>query len=400
MPDLEQAQRELDAGHNIEALREAIACLQLNPQDGMAWYVAAKATVRTGSVQQSLSLFDKASQLHADSADIWTDYSAALNDLGMSAPALHAATEAIVRDTKSHQAYYQRGRAYAGLNHHWWALSSYTMARAHAPDPAIYTNALHTEWQRPPRYPHPLVRARTQATRFALLTTRRHIHFVSLTRGQKEDTDIYRSLKHLNIESFDIIENNTRGIPECYNEFIDRFAGQDVILVFVHDDVLLSDAFFLEKLTEASGWFNIIGIAGASQFVDAGQNVLSWHSAAHTKLHISGAVTNKKDDELAVYVHFGLAPAECVTVDGVLMAIDMLHVGNVRFDERYQFHLYDLDFCVEAFHQGLTIGTSDTHIIHESPGNFYSEAYISALNQFRLKHKKPLSFGIHTSLDT
>ena len=88
------------------------------------------------------------------------------------------------------------------------------------------------------------------------------------------------------------------------------------------------------------------------------------------------------------------APAECVTLDGLFIALDMLHVGDLRFDERYRFHFYDLDLCVTAFRKGLALGTADIMLSHQSLGDITTETYASSTRQFRQKWQAPVSVSV------
>src|SRR5882762_10327998 len=90
----------------------------------------------------------------------------------------------------------------------------------------------------------------------------RELFIVSCTRGRKEETDLYRSLRKLGPDSFLFIENNRKGLSTCYNRILDE------IVIFVHDDVTIGDLFLQEKITEAFDQRNyaIAGLAGTSDF--------------------------------------------------------------------------------------------------------------------------------------
>ena len=79
----------------------------------------------------------------------------------------------------------------------------------------------------------------------------RKLFIVSCTRGRKEETDLYRSLRKLGTDSFLFVENNRKGLSTCYNRILDEKAGRDEIVIFVHDDVTIGDLFLQEKITEA-----------------------------------------------------------------------------------------------------------------------------------------------------
>lgn len=78
----------------------------------------------------------------------------------------------------------------------------------------------------------------------------KELFFVSCTKGSKEETDLYRSLRKLGTDRSLFFENNQKGLSTCYNSVLDERAGRDEIVIFVHDDVTIGDLFIQEKLTE------------------------------------------------------------------------------------------------------------------------------------------------------
>src|ERR1035437_1457215 len=97
----------------------------------------------------------------------------------------------------------------------------------------------------------------------------REFFIVSCTRGRKEETDLYGSLRKLGTDRFLIIEDNKKGLSTCYNSVLDERAGRDEIVIFVHDDVTIGDLFIYEKLDKAfvQLGYAIAGLAGSSIFV-------------------------------------------------------------------------------------------------------------------------------------
>ena len=85
------------------------------------------------------------------------------------------------------------------------------------------------------------------------------------------------------------------------------------------------------------------------------------------------------------WFHLGATPRQCVVLDGLFLAIDMRAIGDVRFDPRFPFHLYDLDFCLTANYHSLVLGTTNVYVQHASSGNFGSLEYQQALWKFRAK---------------
>ena len=73
--------------------------------------------------------------------------------------------------------------------------------------------------------------------------------------------------------------------------------------------------------------------------------------------------------------------------DGLFLAVhsDTLRAKHVEFDERFDFHFYDMDFCREAEAKGLRLGTWTVSVIHESGGNFASESWRAAYGRYLAK---------------
>ena len=69
---------------------------------------------------------------------------------------------------------------------------------------------------------------------------------------------------------------------------------------------------------------------------------------------------------------YGPTPVPCELLDGVFLAArkSTLLDSGVRFDPRFNFHFYDMDFCRSARQAGLTLGTWPIVLTHKSPGNF------------------------------
>jgi hypothetical protein len=212
----------------------------------------------------------------------------------------------------------------------------------------------------------------------------RDLFVVACTAGAKEDTLLYRSLQKQRFDAFFFFENNRRGLPACYNEYLDKLAGSDRILVLAHADVAIADIFCQEKLTDAAKLFNIIGLAGSSTF-DLHKSTPHYAWTVWPRECLSGAVEHLDGNGSSSWFHLGPTPRRCVVMDGLFLAIDMLTIGNVRFDTRFTFHLYDLDFCLTAHFANLVLGTTNVYVQHASSGNFAAAPYQEALLEFRSK---------------
>ena len=217
------------------------------------------------------------------------------------------------------------------------------------------------------------------------------IEIVSATRYSESEfwaksalgLSLKRHLKQDDRLSAHIAFENTRGLSEVFNERIDK-ADKDATLVFIHDDVWIDEVNFADVITKGLDKFDVIGIAGnkrripnqpAWAFVDLN---FTWDD----KANLSGQVAHSKNAFGVVEV-FGDAPAACELLDGVFLAAhkSSLTKSKVRFDEQFDFHFYDLDFCRTARKAGLTLGTWLIKLTHQSAGAFGTP-------QWRQKHEK------------
>lgn len=205
----------------------------------------------------------------------------------------------------------------------------------------------------------------------------KNIRFVVATRETRSNffqvTATGRSLKLYEGLGFelDLYDSNTRGLPEVYNESINKSLSDPAILVFVHDDVYFLDFWWIKKVRESLERFDIIGIVGNTR---RSPNQPTWcHKDHHFNFdcgYMSGAIANGKGfppDMLCVY---GPSPMQVKLIDGVFMAChsDILIKTDIKFDTTFDFHYYDLDFCRQAEQKNLKIGTVEISLVHESGG--------------------------------
>lgn len=181
--------------------------------------------------------------------------------------------------------------------------------------------------------------------------------------------------------------DNQRGLPEVYNA---RLAAPDCAehVIFVHDDVWLDDYFIADRVLEGVARFDVIGVAG-NRRRHPGQpswslidHKLTWEESAY----LSGAVAHGKQPFGQVST-WGAVPAECEVMDGVFFAAkrDTLREHEVRFDPRFDFHLYDVDFCRTAREKGLRLGTWPICITHQSRGRFGTQQWFAGYEKYLQK---------------
>lgn len=182
-----------------------------------------------------------------------------------------------------------------------------------------------------------------------------------------------------------LFTENARGLPEIYNEAIEHDdATSDRLFVFLHDDVMFTDFFWEKRIFENLDGFDVVGVAGTTV---RHPNQPSWYFRSYDRTTghfvredfgtLSGCIGHGTSFPPNAISQYGPAPQEVKLLDGVLLCVrgSILRRHRLRFDERFSFHFYDLDFCREAEVRGLKCGTANLSLIHGSGGNFGSEAW-------------------------
>ncbi|MGL4233854.1 MAG: hypothetical protein ACRCWJ_21035 [Casimicrobium sp.] len=185
--------------------------------------------------------------------------------------------------------------------------------------------------------------------------------------------------------------NNALGLPEIYNRRIDAQSKTDA-LVFVHDDVWLEDYCFADRVIDGLATYDVIGVAGNKRVLDTHpawcfvDDAFTWDD----RENLSGYVGHGKMPFGEISA-FGIAPAACELLDGVLIAAkkSSLNAAKVLFDPQFKFHFYDMDFSRTARAAGLLLATWPIAITHQSGGAFGSPAWRAALALYRAKWCTP-----------
>lgn len=173
----------------------------------------------------------------------------------------------------------------------------------------------------------------------------------------------------------DIVYNNTTGLSEVYNGMMKKWKGYKI--VFCHDDVEIHDRFISQKLDIAFTMYDIVGLAGSKEVLV--KNPPMWHLMAR-KDKLTGFVSHYFGNNEWVSSYYGRTPARTVLLDGLFLAVDsdkMIDNG-VWFDDDFDFHFYDLAFCLRAFEKKMKLGTYPIFVVHHGLGepddNFYDLA--------------------------
>lgn len=168
--------------------------------------------------------------------------------------------------------------------------------------------------------------------------------------------------------------SNRAGLPLVYNHCLSLMQDDETAL-FIHDDVWIEDFSICDHLQAGLEVFDVVGIAGNKRRMS---RQASWCFMDNSwtldeEIYLSGRV-GFGDYPFSLIQHYGAVPCECELIDGVLMGVrrSTLDRAGIRFDTRFNFHFYDLDFCRQLRKAGLRIGTWPICITHQSGGAYGS----------------------------
>ena len=245
-----------------------------------------------------------------------------------------------------------------------------------------------------PSTPPPVLVASMRAPAKATIAPR--IRVTCATRKSREEffsgTALGRSLSRQMPQGVELrlFPRNTQGLPAVYNVAISECQQEDVALLFIHDDVHICDFYWADRLLEGLEAFDVVGLVGNRRRV-AAQPAWCFMDEKLTRdqhENFSGVIGHGSALAPECIDAFGPSRQAVKLLDGVFMAVksSTLRSKSLRFDERFDFHFYDMDLCRQAERAGLTMGTWPISVIHESTGNFggahWLEAYLGYLEKW------------------
>lgn len=189
----------------------------------------------------------------------------------------------------------------------------------------------------------------------------------------------YRDLFRQNKFEFVLIKSNKEGLSTVYNRFLEDPKYANDILLFVHDDVELEDLFLVEKLQNSP--YDITGLAGTKK-ADLSKPP-AWHLMSSREDQV-GEVAHASDGRVWTS-GFGVTNSRALLIDGLFIAVNVesLKDKQVKFNENFKFHHYDLSFCLECNKAKLKIGVLPIRVIHHGLGDsMLSDEWKESANLF------------------
>ena len=179
-----------------------------------------------------------------------------------------------------------------------------------------------------------------------------------------------------------ILENNSIGLSQLYNDYLRLYTSPQNatdIIVFMHDDLEIHDAYFVEKLVKAHQSYDIVGLAGATS-QDYSGNTPAWHLCLKQPRDGRGFVSHYIPNP-GYYnsAFFGPTPAQVLLIDGLFMSFNLQKLdklfdeGRELFDPEFSFHFYDMAMCVNAHGYGISVGVWPIFAIHSGLGDFNAD---------------------------
>lgn len=164
---------------------------------------------------------------------------------------------------------------------------------------------------------------------------------------------------------FHVFKDNKRGLSVCYNEILRDPKNANKTVLFVHDDVILDDLFLYEKLTESP--YSITGLAGAKSF-NKQADKLAWHLCAERSNYV-GEVAHINGEGNIWTTVFGPSKSRALVMDGLFISCKIKELNGLEFDENFNFHFYDIAFCLRANDKKIKCGVLPIHVIHYGLGD-------------------------------
>ena len=180
---------------------------------------------------------------------------------------------------------------------------------------------------------------------------------------------------------------NQYSLSEIYNKAIDDYHADNIIMLFMHPDVIIETQNWGKVLLNHFNYtdYGILGLAGSTFIGNEGV----WYSD-RSKMY--GIV--RHCDSISTWVSEyspafnGVKPT--INVDGLFMAVDCNKIKH-KFNLNYgKYHYYDVVFSVENYNEDVNVGvTTSIRVLHKSVG-MTNQSWEDNRKKFASEYKLPI----------
>jgi len=215
------------------------------------------------------------------------------------------------------------------------------------------------------------------------------IVYSTRTPNKQFQEHIKKSIGVKEYEIYEIVNNGTKSLTECYNEGLDK--TKNTIVVFCHDDIILKEGWgkkVLKHFKETE--YGVLGMAGTTDMPEIGR----WWQDTTKMVGIVSHSNEGKSWENRYSANFEDEVIETIMLDGLFFVAHKERI-KTRFDESFKgFHFYDVDFTFNNHLNGVKVGVMfDIKITHKSIGKTNDE-WEKNREQFVEKYKDKLPYKI------
>lgn len=187
------------------------------------------------------------------------------------------------------------------------------------------------------------------------------------------------------IEANHNTKTTNEALPIVFNRVVKKYLHEDAWLAFCHQDFILNEDLNAKLKDKVPGVYGVIGASyGYETFI--GQITRTNGSLIGKRLENIHPVQTL--DEMCIIVHSSLFRA------------------GLRFDERFDFHFYGADLCMEAYRRGFDVYAMQVDCQHKAArykskaltGTQDTESFCYCLKRFKEKWKNFLPIRTTTKL--
>lgn len=183
-----------------------------------------------------------------------------------------------------------------------------------------------------------------------------------------------------------VYPENKTGLSAVYNSAIAQYSKEPCIFVFAHDDLYILDFYWISCILNGLNHFGIVGCVGnkSRRSLQASWIFINDQFELDESHNFSGIIGHGTQLPVKALDVFGPPFQEVKLLDGVFLAVfsETLVKNHLRFDEQFNFHFYDMDFCRQAEIRGVSMATILLSLVHQSSGNPSSDSWRQAYKKY------------------